>query len=68
MSTTKTTLILLIFILIWIPSVRSSQSNTDIVGKVVEIEPVALEVILPIYERVVVLFMNGVKENVMKFY
>ena len=53
-NTLKTILILSFFCL-----ALCEEQKIEIVGKVVEIEPVALDVVIPLYENVVVLFHRG---------
>lgn len=55
---------LLLLILAALPTAQP----IDVAGKVVEIEPVALDVILSIYDRTIVLFTNGIKADNTKMF
>lgn len=56
-----------VLVILTLLSPVESQSS-GVVKKVVEVEPVALDIILPIYERVVVLFTHGIDEQNTKIY
>jgi hypothetical protein len=56
----RTWLFILLSILVILSHCDPQTEPTQVVGRVVEVEPVALDVILSIYDRSVVLFTNGI--------
>lgn len=44
--------------------VISSMGSEKVIGRVVEIEPVALEIVLPVYDRVILLMMRNKTDSV----
>lgn len=44
--------------------VISSMGSEKVIGRVVEIEPVALEIVLPVYDRVILLMIRNKTDSV----
>ena len=55
--------IILLLLFLSVSGVRSEDSTHSFVGKVVELEPVALDVVLPLYDNVIVFFSRQTEDN-----
>ena len=55
--------IILLLLFLSLSGVLSEDSTNSFVGKVVELEPVALDVVLPLYDNVIVFFSRQTEDN-----
>ena len=64
----RTWSLILLTTLIVLSYCDSQTQPIEVVGKVVEVEPVALDVILSIYDRSVVLFTKGISPQITQLF